>query len=55
MKTRKERREEARKNKVAFVPQYNGRQPQTYEEFFGIGYERFNDKFTTIKDVKKDA
>jgi hypothetical protein len=47
--TRRERREEARKNKTAFVPQYNG-QVRTYEEAFGKGYERFNSKFVTIKE-----
>jgi hypothetical protein len=48
---RKERRQEARKNKTEFVPQYNGKSPQTFEEFKGVGYERFNNKFVTIKEV----
>jgi hypothetical protein len=46
---RRERRELARKNKTEFVPQYNGRVPKTYEEFYGKGYERFNNKYVTIK------
>lgn len=49
MKNRKERREEAKKKGTAFVPQYNGKGPQTYEEYYGVGYERFNNKFVTIK------
>lgn len=50
---RRERRELARKNKTEFVPQYNGLQPRTYEEAFGVGYERFNNKFVTIKEVEE--
>ncbi|WP_156341134.1 hypothetical protein [Cytobacillus solani] len=46
--SRRERRAEARKNKTAFVPQYNGKAPQSYEEYYGVGYERFNNKFVTI-------
>lgn len=66
MKSRRERREEARKNKTEFEPQYKtgykydvtgkrialGGEPKTYEEMFGIGYERFNNKFVTIKEVE---
>lgn len=33
--SRKQRRELARKNKEAFVPQYNGKGPVTYEEYHG--------------------
>jgi hypothetical protein len=51
--SRKERRQLARENGVAFEPQYNGRNPQSYEEFKGIGYERFNNKFITIKEVEE--
>ncbi|MFQ3543639.1 hypothetical protein Q7A53_06105 [Halobacillus rhizosphaerae] len=51
--TRRERREEARKNKTEFEPQYNGRTPKSYEEFYGKGYERFNTKFVTIKEVEE--
>jgi hypothetical protein len=49
MKSRKERRQVARKNKVVFAPQYNGAKLMTYEEFHGVGYERFNSKHVTIK------
>lgn len=49
MKSRRERRQEARKNKVAFAPQYNGAKLMTYEEFYGVGYVRFNSKTVTIK------
>jgi hypothetical protein len=48
--TRRERREQSRKNKVQFVPQYNGL-VRTYEEVYGKGYERFNSKFVTIKET----
>ncbi|MEH6941646.1 hypothetical protein [Bacillus sp. JJ722] len=53
MKSRKERRTEARENKTVFVSHYNGNSPQTYEEYYGVGYERFNNKFVTIKEVVK--
>jgi hypothetical protein len=49
--SRKERRQSARDNKETFLPQYNGSKPQTFEEFNGVGYERFNNKFVTIKEV----
>lgn len=52
-KSRKERRQEARNNKVEFQPQYNGSEPKSYEEMFNVGYERFNDKFITIKKVEE--
>lgn len=29
-----------------------GGEPKSYEEMFGIGYERFNNKFVTIKEVE---
>ena len=80
MKSRRERRAEARKNKVPFEPQYSsgtrkspvevkekedggfevvggetytvGGEPKSYEEMYGAGYERFNDKHVTIKEVE---
>ena len=52
MKLRRERREEARKNKTKFEPQYNGNAPKSYEEFYGVGYERYNNKFVTIKEAE---
>ena len=65
-KTRKERRLEARKNKTNFNPNYNngirydekgnaidvGGSPKSYEEMHGIGSERFNSKYVTIKEEK---
>ncbi len=69
MKSRRERREEARKNKTTFEPQYKtgtrlirndkgeaetvitGGAPKSHEEAYGVGYERFNNKFVTIKEV----
>ena len=53
MKSRKERRKEARETGVGFEPQYNGKAPVTYEEHYGVGNERFNNKLVTIKEVKK--
>lgn len=52
MKSRKERRAEARENKTAFVPQYNGKAPQTYKEYYGVGYERFNNKSVIVAEAK---
>lgn len=52
MKSRKERRQEAKESGVAFVPQYNGGNPVSYEKYYGVGYERFNNKFVTIKETK---
>ena len=53
MKSRRERRQEAREKGVPFEPQYNGNAPKTYEEMYDVGYERFNDKFVTIKEVEE--
>lgn len=65
MKSRRERRAEARENKTEFQPQYNNVKnvrgnkvnfdgtPKTHEEMFGVGYERFNNKFVTIKEVEE--
>ena len=61
---RRERREKARQENVSFVPVYNSGKrmhkgemidvgkPLTYEEAYGVGYERFNNKFVTIKEVE---
>lgn len=53
LKPRRQRRKEAREAGIPFEPQYNenkrtgrGGRPQTYEEMFGVGYERFDDKYT---------
>ncbi|MEN2464964.1 hypothetical protein [Ornithinibacillus sp. JPR2-1] len=50
MKSRKERRAEARKNKTTFQPQYNGGGVKSFKEWFGKGYERFNSKHVTIRE-----
>jgi hypothetical protein len=49
---RRERKELARQNGTRFIPKYNGKGPRSYEEFYGVGYERFNNKFVTIAEVK---
>lgn len=68
MKSRKERRAEAKENGTVFEPQYKtatyknnkgeeivlGGKPKTYEEAYGVGYERFNNKFVTIKEATSD-
>jgi hypothetical protein len=69
VKSRKERRTEARQNKTEFQPEYNngvrfspegkrvnvGGAPKSYEEAMGIGYERYNNKFVTIKEKPTDG
>lgn len=63
--TRKQRRQGARNGGYDFQPQYSsgirhdekgrgykvGGAPRTYKEAFGIGYERFNNKYVTIAEV----
>lgn len=67
MKSRRERRLEAKENGLQFEPQYKsgiresltgekvtvGGEPKTHEEAYGVGYERFNNKFVTIKEVEE--
>lgn len=57
MKPRKQRRQEAKQAGVPFEPQYNeskrtgrGGSPKTYEEMYGIGYERFDSKYVIVSD-----
>ncbi|GGJ51273.1 hypothetical protein [Virgibacillus salexigens] len=50
IKSRKERRKEAKENKIQFQPNYNGGGLVTHEEQYGVGYERFNSKHVTIKE-----
>jgi hypothetical protein len=38
-----------RRQQDDFQPQYNGNKPKTFSNMFGIGYERFNNKFVKIK------
>lgn len=45
MKSRKERKLEAKQHGVAFVPQYNGTGVLSFEDYYGVGNERFNNKF----------
>ncbi|MFD1335771.1 hypothetical protein ACFQ4N_09445 [Oceanobacillus iheyensis] len=52
MKSRKERRKEAKVNKTKFQPQYNGGGKVTHDEHYGVGYERFNNKYVTIEEEK---
>lgn len=68
MKSRRERKLEAKKNNMLFEPQYNssnkinkdgkviklGGKPKTHEEMFGVGHERFNNKFVTIKEIEEE-
>lgn len=54
MKSRRERRLEAKKNGVPFEPLYNGGKPKSHEEMYGVGYERFNNSFVTIKEVVEE-
>lgn len=62
MKSRRQRRQEAREQGVPFEPQYqpekrwmtkhgefvSGGSPKTHEEMFGVGYERYDDKYTKV-------
>lgn len=50
-KSRKQRKLEAKQNGVPFVPQYNGNGVISYEDFYGSGSKRFNNKF--VKFAKK--
>ena len=45
MKSRKERKLEAKQNGVSFTPQYNGSGVVSFEDYYGLGIERFNNKF----------
>ncbi|WP_342532614.1 hypothetical protein MHB40_14315 [Lysinibacillus sp. FSL K6-0057] len=45
MKSRKERKLEAKQTGVSFVPQYNGNGVVSYEDYYDVGNERFNNKF----------
>jgi hypothetical protein len=47
--SRKQRREEAHKNDTEFKPTYNGTGVRTFTEVYGLGYERFNNKFVKIR------
>jgi hypothetical protein len=47
--TRKQRRTQAKKENVEFKPVYNGTGVKTFTEVYGLGYERFNNKFVKIR------
>jgi len=44
-KSRKQRKLEAKQNGVSFEPQYNGKGVVSFEEYYGQGNDRFNNKF----------
>lgn len=48
---RKHLRNLAKKTKQPFSPNYNGTSVKTFEEYYGVGYERFNNKYVTIKQI----
>lgn len=54
LKPRRVRREEAREQGVPFEPIYNGEKPKTHEEMYGIGYERFDNKYTKVSELIDD-
>lgn len=43
--SRKQRREYARLNNIKFEPIYNDNSPISYNERYGVGIERFSNKF----------
>lgn len=45
MKSRKQRKLEAKHKGVPFTPQYNDNGVVSFEEYYGQGIERFNNKF----------
>jgi len=55
MKSRKERKLEAKQNGVKFVPQYNGTGVVSFEDYYGVGNERFNNKFVQFLNPVEDV
>lgn len=56
MASRQERRQLAREGKASFEPQYNTAEGVvTFEEYHGVGIERFNSKQVTIKVVDEES
>lgn len=55
--SRKQRREEARNNKTAFEPQYNGKGVITLEEYNKTNIKKFAKEATTatLKEAKVDS
>lgn len=64
-KSRRQRRKEARESGVPFEPQYKeseivysdgvvqklAGEPRTYKETYGVGYERFDNKYAKVSEV----
>ena len=55
MKSRKQRKLEAKQNNEVFVPQYNGTGVLTFEDYYGSGSERFNNKFVTFDKHQEEV
>ncbi|MCL1700695.1 hypothetical protein [Lysinibacillus sp. Bpr_S20] len=55
MKSRKERKLEAKQNGAPFVPQYNGNGVISAEDFYGTGVERFNNKFVKFNEKVEEV
>lgn len=55
MKSRKERKLEAKQNGVSFTPQYNGSGVVSFEDYYGLGIEQFNNKFVKFDNKVKEA
>lgn len=55
MKSRKQRKLEAKQNNKVFVPQYNGTGVLTFEDYYGLGSERFNNKFVTFNKPAEEV
>lgn len=55
MKSRKERKLEAKQNGVLFTPQYNGSGVASFEDFYGLGIERFNNKYVKFNEKVEEV
>lgn len=55
MKSRKQRKLEAKQNNEVFVPQYNGTGVLSFEDYYGVGNERFNNKFVRFVNEKEEV
>lgn len=53
MKSRKQRKLEARQEGLKFVPQYNSKGVVSHDDFYGVGNERFNNKFVQFNKVEE--
>ena len=50
MKSRKQRKLEAKQTGVKFVPQYNGKGVVTFNDFYEVDNGRFNNKFVQFNN-----